>query len=58
MTKQSKLANPTSPQVRDALRRPCPYTKDCGAQPGEHCRGLGRRLVHYARCSWKTEPSL
>lgn len=41
-----KLANPNNAAVRKALRITCP---SCGAEPGDRCRKIGKRIVHYAR---------
>jgi hypothetical protein len=48
--KTPKLADPDHHAVKAALRITCP---SCGAHPGQHCRGLHRRIVHYARCTMK-----
>lgn len=39
------------PATAAALRVECPR---CGAVPGQRCKALHLRIVHYARCTWKT----
>ncbi|WP_459979829.1 zinc finger domain-containing protein [Mycobacterium avium] len=58
MAKPSKLANPDSPIVRDALTRKCGI---CGAAEHQPCvngntgRPLVRRVVHYQRARFRED---
>ncbi|WP_158213493.1 zinc finger domain-containing protein [Mycobacterium avium] len=58
MAKPSKLANPDSPLVRDALTRACAL---CGAPTHQRCinrdgKPLARRIVHYQRAKFRSQP--
>lgn len=53
MAKPSKLANPDSPIVRDALTRKCGI---CGAAEHQPCvNGNTGRVVHYQRARFRED---
>lgn len=45
-----KLADPENRHVKRALRIKCP---SCGAMPGQRCKALYYRIVHFARVEMK-----
>lgn len=48
-----RLANPNDPATKRALAITCP---NCGARPGQRCKALHHRIVHYARVEFRPNP--